>query len=84
MLDVRRGGSADQCTHGERGAEHRGRLAEKDEFEPLRISACGDATHIFGLPANEECGARSVRELCHQAPGEFGAIGVALRQQCES
>ena len=84
MLDVCRGGSADQCTHGERGAEHRGRLAEEDEFEALRISARGDAAHIFGLPADEECGACGVGELCHQAAGEFGAVGVALRQQCES
>ena len=51
MFDVGRGGAADHRAHRKRGTEHRGRLAEENEFNPVRIILL--PVHVFGLSADE-------------------------------
>lgn len=81
-FDVGRGGSADQRTHCEGGAEHRGRLAEQDEFNPIRIILL--PVHVFGLSADEQPGACGQGEFAHESGGEGRLGSVAGGEQFEA
>ena len=83
MFDVSGGGPADQRAHGERGAEHRGGLAEQDEFEAVVGRARGESAHVFGLSADEQRRARGHGEFAHERGGEGGAVGVADGEEFE-